>query len=208
MEEMTTFISWHHGQQFFTTSGDPQRLQPRTGTCWGWPPTTTQADGLCDSWYSEVLLLKKSSCTSSNTYGRGHLQHWRLLRLPVMGDFKELQGERLHEMQQSLVEMGYLIIDKMSMVGRKFLSQVDKRLRQVFPHRADTLLEVAHVYSLETLGSFLLWWISHSTPPCHILSCLIKAMLHANSLNVSLSSSKWCVSLDKILTSFVASCSV
>ena len=35
--------------------------------------------------------------------------------------------------------MDYLIIDEMSMVGRKIFGQVDKRLRQGFPHRADTL---------------------------------------------------------------------
>ena len=68
----------------------------------------------------------------------GHTLH-SLLSLPVKGDFKELQGERLHKMQQTLADMDYLIIDEMSMVGRKFLSQVDQRLRQVFPHRADTV---------------------------------------------------------------------
>ena len=68
----------------------------------------------------------------------GHTLH-SLLSLPVKGDFKELQGERLHQMQQSLADKEYLIIDEMSMVGRKFLDQVDRRLRQVFPHRADTL---------------------------------------------------------------------
>lgn len=36
--------------------------------------------------------------------------------------------------------MEYLIIDEMSMVGRKTFGQVDKRLRQVFPHRSDQLL--------------------------------------------------------------------
>lgn len=35
--------------------------------------------------------------------------------------------------------MEYLIIDEMSMVGRKTLAQVDKRFRQVFPHQADML---------------------------------------------------------------------
>ena len=58
--------------------------------------------------------------------------------LPVKGDFKDLQGERLHDMQQSLADMEYLIIDEMSMVGRKFLGQVDQRLCQVFPRQADT----------------------------------------------------------------------
>ena len=65
----------------------------------------------------------------------GHTLH----SLSVKGDFKELQGERLHQMQQSLANMKYLIIDEMSMVGKKFLGQVDQRLRQVFPHRADEL---------------------------------------------------------------------
>ena len=68
----------------------------------------------------------------------GHTLH-SLLSLPFKGDFKDLEGERLHDMQQSLVNMEYLIIDEMSMVGRKILGQVDKRLRQVFPYHANTL---------------------------------------------------------------------
>ena len=36
--------------------------------------------------------------------------------------------------------MTYLIIDEMSMVGRKIFGQVDSRLRQILPHRADQLL--------------------------------------------------------------------
>ena len=35
--------------------------------------------------------------------------------------------------------MQYLIIDEMSMVGRKTFGQIDKRLHQVFPHHADQL---------------------------------------------------------------------
>ena len=62
-----------------------------------------------------------------------------LLSLPVKGEFKELQGERLHEIHQSLADMKYLIIDEMSMVGRTLQGQIDKRLRQVFPHQADSL---------------------------------------------------------------------
>ena len=42
-------------------------------------------------------------------------------------------------MQQSLVGMHYLVIDEMSMVGRKLFGQIDKCLRQVFPHHADQL---------------------------------------------------------------------
>lgn len=33
-----------------------------------------------------------------------------------------------------------LIIDEMSMVGRKLFGQIDKRLHQAFPHQADTLV--------------------------------------------------------------------
>jgi ATP-dependent DNA helicase PIF1 len=35
--------------------------------------------------------------------------------------------------------MKYLIIDEMSMVGRKIFGQVDKRFHQAFPHQADQL---------------------------------------------------------------------
>ena len=69
----------------------------------------------------------------------GHTLLHSLLSLPVKGDFQDLQGERLHDMQQSLADMKYLIIDEMSMVGRKFLGQVDQGLGQVFPHRAEIL---------------------------------------------------------------------
>ena len=69
----------------------------------------------------------------------GHTLH-SLLSLPTKGDFKDLQGEHLNKIQQSLSGMEYLIIDEMSMVGRKMFRQVGKRLRQVFPHRSDQVL--------------------------------------------------------------------
>ncbi len=55
-----------------------------------------------------------------------------LLSLPTKGDFKDLAGECLHQMQQSLASTDYLIIDEMSMVGRKIFGQVDKR-RSISP---------------------------------------------------------------------------
>ena len=105
-------------------------LQYCEGICWGWPPTTVETDSLWDSWHREVVLdpLLETSprplCTCSSTTGvaafniEGHTLH-SLLSLPVKGDFEELQGERLHQTQQSLVDMEYPIIDEMSMVGRK-----------------------------------------------------------------------------------------
>ena len=58
-----------------------------------------------------------------------------LLSLPVKGDFKELEGSRLNSTQESMADIDYFIIDEMSMVGRKLFGQVDRRLRQIFPHR-------------------------------------------------------------------------
>ena len=58
-----------------------------------------------------------------------------LLSLPVKGDFKELEGSRLQTIQESLADVSYIIVDEMSMVGRKLFGQVDRRLRQIFPHR-------------------------------------------------------------------------
>ena len=65
----------------------------------------------------------------------GHTLH-SLLSLPTRGEFKDLEGERLTKLQQSFKDIKYLIIDEMSMVGRKTLGQVDRRLRQAFLHHA------------------------------------------------------------------------
>ena len=63
-----------------------------------------------------------------------------LFHLPTKGDFKDLEGHKLHDAQQSLSEMNYLIIDEMSMVGRTVFGQIDRRLRQIFPHHANQML--------------------------------------------------------------------
>jgi len=63
-----------------------------------------------------------------------------LFSLPTKGDFKELEGQKLHNIQQSLAVMKYLIIDEMSMIGRQTFGQIDRRLRQIFPHRRHQML--------------------------------------------------------------------
>jgi ATP-dependent DNA helicase PIF1 len=55
-----------------------------------------------------------------------------LFHLPTKGEFKSLEGERLQQLQESLAGVKYIIIDEMSMVGRKLFGQVDSRLRQAF----------------------------------------------------------------------------
>ena len=62
------------------------------------------------------------------------------LHLPTHGDFKNLEGEKLHHLQQNLMGVHYIIVDEVSMVGRKLLGQVDQRLRQAFPYRAQEVL--------------------------------------------------------------------
>ena len=109
-----------------------------------------------------------------------------LLRLSVKGDFKQLKGNQLQTIQKSMTNIRYLIIDEMYMVGRKMFGQVDRRLRQAFPHRyvfitmQDTLrillhtqhklnfiaeprrcLEDAQSFSLVTGVSFLQSWTFH-----------------------------------------------
>ena len=161
VEEMPTFISRHResaGQQSFTTSADPQCLQGRQLQAYNLvrehaeadhpPPLRLIVSGTAGTGKSYLihclrLLLHRRVQVAAPTGVaafniEGHTLH-SLLSLPVKGDFKELQGERLHEMQQSLADMEYLIIDEMSMVGRKCLGQVDQRLRQVFPQQADIL---------------------------------------------------------------------
>ena len=89
------------------------------------------------------LLLKDRLCVAAPTGVAafnvdGYTLH-SLLSLPVKGDFKPLEGKRLQTIQQTLAAVDYIIIDEMSMVGRKMFGQVDRRLRQVFPERSEEL---------------------------------------------------------------------
>ena len=86
------------------------------------------------------LFLQERVCVAAPTGVAafniaGHTLH-SLLSLPTKSDFKDLEGDRLNQLQQSLSAIKYIIIDEMSMVGRKVLAQVDRRLRQAFPHRS------------------------------------------------------------------------
>ena len=81
----------------------------------------------------EDLLIVTTS-TGAGAYNvHGHTQH-SVLSLPVCGDFKDLEGERLHTLHYSFSNVCYLIIDEASMVGRKMFDQVDRRMRQACPH--------------------------------------------------------------------------
>ena len=82
----------------------------------------------------------------------GHTLH-SLLSLPTKGEYKDLERERLHHMQQTLAEMCYLIINEMSTVGRSLV-----RLTSVSIKCSLTMLisflEAAPACCLETLANY------------------------------------------------------
>ena len=63
-----------------------------------------------------------------------------VFRLPTKGELKNLEGDALRSLQDCLAGVNYIIIDEMSMVGRKMFGQIDHRLRQAFPQCADQVL--------------------------------------------------------------------
>lgn len=73
------------------------------------------------------VKLRVAAPTGVAAYNiEGYTLH-SLFNLPTKGDFKQLQGQQLHLIQQSFSQVEYLILDEMSMVGRKLFGQVDKR---------------------------------------------------------------------------------
>ena len=50
-----------------------------------------------------------------------------------------MEGTNLQKMQEELSSMKYLIIDEMSMVGRKVFGMIDRRLRQAFPRNSQVV---------------------------------------------------------------------
>ena len=159
LREMPSFISRHRQsapESTFTTTADPERLQGKQLQAYtmvrqhlesgSTPPLRMIVAGTAGTGKSYLihclrLLLKDKVRVAAPTGVAafnidGHTLH-SLLALPVRGDFKDLEGERLHRLQNTLAPVSYLIIDEMSMVGRTTMGQVDKRLRQAFPHHAD-----------------------------------------------------------------------
>ena len=84
--------------------------------------------------------LRVAAPTGVASYNiEGHTLH-SLFNLPTKGEFKQLEGQALHIIQQSFLEVRYIIIDEMSMMGRKLFGQIDQRLRQIFPHQSSHIL--------------------------------------------------------------------
>ena len=164
LDEMPHFIAQqrqHHVPQTASTTAHPEQLQGKQlhaysivrdhfeGEAVGKQPLRMIVSGTAGTGKSYLIQclrfllgdrLYVAAPTGPAAYNvDGYTLH-SLLALPVKGDFKELEGNRLQSMQTSLAGIDYIIIDEMSMVGRKLFGQVDRRLRQAFPHRLVSLL--------------------------------------------------------------------
>ena len=162
LEEAPSFISQQRQaatQHLFTTTADPHNLQGKQlqvytlvqqhHSATSPPPLRMIVSGTACTGKSYLiqclrLLLQRQLVVAAPTGVAafnidGHTLH-SLLSLPTRGEFKDLEGERLTKLQQSFSEVKYLIIDEMSMAGRKTFGQVDRRLRQAFPHHTQEVL--------------------------------------------------------------------
>ena len=156
LEEAPTFITRHRqhtAPRVFTTTASPNNLQ-------GTQLYTTVRDHFTSNSPTPLRLIITGTAGTGKSYLiqclrllfsdtlkvaaptgvasfiiDGTTLH-SLLHLPTRGEFKELEGNRLLQLQQVMSTIKYIIIDEMSMVGRKLLGQIDRRLRQAFPHHA------------------------------------------------------------------------
>ena len=101
------------------------------------------------------LLLEDKLCVCAPTgvasYNISDSTLHSLISLPTKGDFKDLDGRKLNEMQQSLLQMQKSIIDEMSMVGRKTFGQIDKRLRETFPNKVLVPIPQKHLQRMQVV---------------------------------------------------------
>ena len=56
-----------------------------------------------------------------------------LLKIFPNKEFEPLKGESLLALQEKFKEIKYLVLEEISMIGRRMLGKIDARLRQAFP---------------------------------------------------------------------------
>ena len=176
IKEIPSFISRQResaAQRAFTTSADPRQLQRKQLQVYTIlqqhmeaetpPPLRMIISGTAGTGKSYVihclrLLLgdrvRVAAPTGVAAFNiGGHTLH-SLLSLPTKGEYKDLEGEHLHHMQQSMPEMQYLIIDEMSMVGRPLVRLTSASVK-CFLLMLISCLEAAPAYCLVTLANCL-----------------------------------------------------
>ena len=161
IEEAASFISrqqQHATPTPFTTTATPENLQGRQHDVYNTVKQHYEGDdpeplhiiinGTAGTGKSYLinclrLLLGDSVKVAAPTGVASFIIEGRtlhsLLHLPVRGDFKEMEGNNLQKMQEELSPIKYLIIDEMSMVGRKVFGMIDRRLRQAFPSKSQVV---------------------------------------------------------------------
>ena len=146
LQELSSFISRQHLEyvtQPAATTADPERLQGKQLVAYNIvcdhfkmqdraTPLRLIISGTAGTGKSYLirclkLLLAGQLCVTAPTGVAafnvdGYNLH-SLLRLPVKGDFKQLEGNRLQTIQQFMTSIRYLIIDEMSMVGGRYLDK-------------------------------------------------------------------------------------
>ena len=173
LEETPTFVTRHRQQtapRVFTTSASPDNLQGTQLEVY-----TTVKDHFTSNSPTPLRLIITGTAGTGKSY---LIQCLRLLfadtvkvcaptgvasfiidgttlhslfHLPTRGEFKELEGNQLLQLQETMSPIKYIIIDEMSMAGRKLFGQIDRRLRQSFPHSAQ---EVFGGCSILLFGDF------------------------------------------------------
>ena len=139
--------------------------------------------------------LRVMAPTGVAAFNVGGVTLHSLLHRPTRGEFKALEGEQLQQLQQSFSGVDYLIIDEMSMLGRKLFGQVDQRLRQAFPHRAGEVRRL-QICCRPRIGRLLL--LSRSVSPCLSSD---RSLRKVGSCNYSLISNKRVYCSTRVVTS-------
>ena len=170
LEEAPTFISRHRQQaapRVFTTTASPDNLQGTQLEVYATvrdhftsnnpTPLRLITTGTGNSYLIQCLrlllgdTLKVAAPTGVASFIIDGMTLHSLFHLPTRGEFKELEGNRLLQLQEVMSAIKYIIIDEMSMVGRKLFGQINRRLRQAFPHHAQ---EVFGGCSILLFGDF------------------------------------------------------
>ena len=60
-----------------------------------------------------------------------------LFRINIQGEFIDLSGDSLRTLQDSMENVGYIILEEMSTIDQGLFGKIDRRLRQAFPHQSD-----------------------------------------------------------------------
>lgn len=214
LHEMPTFVTRcckSAQERAFTTTADPNNLQGKQLAAYDLvkhhmesedqSPLRLIISGTAGTGKSYLihclrLLLRNKVCVVAPTGVAAYNVDGRtlhsLLCLPTKGEFKDLQGDLLSKLQQSLADVRYIIIDEMSMVGRKLFGQVDRRLRQAFPNHCD-----------QPLGgcSYLLFGDFAQLPP--VMDLLLYTISTSSALSdigsTSYQTFRYAITLDQVI---------